>query len=177
MLRNAALTAAFFALTLPVTAYPLEDVLPATTRTCWERVYDAAHLAAHPAQKVVAVRMMFGGVDVGRKRNDPVPVDLYFNLRKRKADNPDPASYDYRLSAQCRAAGSGLRCVPEWDAGSWRIAKGQGGSLVLHNGGLIANPDNYDAEDIADDAVRIPARPDDRSWRLSPLPAASCRRT
>ncbi len=61
-----------------------------------------------------------------------------------------------------------MRCVPEWEAGRWRIERGPDGTLDVRNGGIVANPDPYDAEEIADGAVRIPAKPDDGVWRLMP---------
>lgn len=92
-------------------------------------------------------------------------VALYLNLRQRV--RPEQ-SFDYQLGGFCKASGQGLRCVPEWEAGSWRIERGPDGTLDLRNAGIVANPNPYDAEEIADGAVRIPARPDDGLWRLSP---------
>ena len=42
------------------------------------------------------------------------------------------------------------------------------GALDIRNGGIVANPNPYDAEEIADGAVKIPAKPDDGLWRLMP---------
>lgn len=144
-------------------ARPLERELPRGRQACWERSYDAAHLAAHPLQKVVRVRLLHLP---GSWREQPYGfyVQLSFKLRGSRSDK----AFDYQLGGFCKAAGNGLRCTPQWDAGAWRLSSAPGGALDVGNDGLIANPDPYDAEEIADDAVRIPAKPDDGVWRLTP---------
>ncbi|MGX1790431.1 hypothetical protein ACWIGM_27035 [Bosea sp. NPDC055332] len=146
-------------------ARPLERELPPTRAACWERVYDAGHLAAHPQQKVARIRLVHLPENWPEAGQGGFYVALYFNLRQRvKADQ----SFDYQLGGICKAAGQGMRCVPEWEAGSWRVERGPNGALDIRNAGITANPNPYDAEEIADGAVRIPAKPDDGLWRLSP---------
>lgn len=154
----------------PAAANPLERLLPSDREVCWERIYDTPHLIAHPAQKVIAVRLVSAPAAYTGRRFDYLPVTLSFNLRERRGTS-DPRDYDYSLVGLCRVAGKGLRCLTEYDAGSWRLEAGPAGSLDVRNGGMIANPSEHDAEEIADDAVRISARPDDGLWRLS---AAAC---
>jgi hypothetical protein len=149
----------------PAWARPLERELPPAKAACWERVYDAAHLASHPQQKVARIRLVHLPQNWSETGQGGFYVALYVNLRQRaKVDQ----SFDYQLGGICKAAGQGLRCVPEWEAGSWRIERGPNGALDIRNGGIIANPNPYDAEEIADGAVKIPAKPDDGLWRLSP---------
>lgn len=144
-------------------ARPLERELPPARAACWERAYDAAHLAAHPRQKVARIRLVHLPESWPEAARGSFYVALYLNLRERVK----PAqSFDYQLGGFCRASGQGLRCVPEWEAGSWRIERGPNGALDIRNAGIVANPNPYDAEEIADGAVRIPARPDDGVWRL-----------
>jgi len=52
--------------------------------------------------------------------------------------------------------------------------RGPDGTLDVRNGGIIANPSNYDSEDIADNAVKLPAKPYDGAWSLSPA-TGECR--
>jgi hypothetical protein len=146
-------------------ARPLEEELPLSRAACWERRYDEAHLAAHPHQKVARIRLVHLP---GTWRAEPsrgIYVALYVNLRRRVTAGP---GFDYQLGGFCRPRGQALHCIPEWEAGSWRLERGPQGTLDIRNGDLVANPNPYDAEEIADGAVPIPARPDDRVWRLRP---------
>ncbi len=146
-------------------ARPLERELPLKQEACWERHYDAAHLAAHPQQRVAQIRLVHLPESWHEAAQSGFYVALYFNLRQRSVAG---GRFDYQLGGFCKPQGEGLRCVPEWEAGSWRIERGPNGTLDLRNAGIVANPNPYDAEEIADGAVRIPARPDDGTWRLSP---------
>lgn len=159
------LTAAICCLAAFAQARPLERELPPARAACWERVYDAAHLASHPQQKVARIRLVHLPQNWPEAGQSGFYVALYVNLRQRvKVDQ----SFDYQLGGICKASGQSLHCVPEWEAGSWRIERGPSGALDIRNGGIIANPNPYDAEEIADGAVKIPAKPDDGLWRLSP---------
>lgn len=155
----------------PAGARPLESELPPKRAACWERSYDAAHLAARPLQKVSRIRLVHLPDDWKAEPSRGFYVVLYINLRQRAKAASD---YDYQISGFCKPRGQGVRCVPEWEAGSWHIERGPDGALDIRNGGIIANPNPYDAEEIADDAVRIPAKPDDGVWRLMPA-AGACR--
>ncbi len=145
-------------------ARPLERELPPDRSACWERLYDAAHLGAHPRQKVVEVKLVHiaGPGDADRAG---LYLQLYFNLRERRT-NPSGA-HDFKYGGFCRARGRVLRCEAEWAAGVFTIEAGAGG-LLVRNGGIVANPLEYDSEDIADGAVKIPAKPDDAAWALRP---------
>lgn len=155
---------------LPAASRPLESELPLKRAACWERSYDEAHLKAHPRQKISRIRLVHLPETWSGAPPESIFVMLYMNLRQRKPGN----DYDYQLSGFCKARGQGLHCVPEWEAGSWRIERGPQGTLDIRNNGIIANPNPYDAEEIADGAVTIPAKPDDGIWRLRPASGA-CR--
>ncbi len=152
-------------------ARPLEEELPPTRAACWERRYDEAHLAAHPQQKVARIRLVHLPDTWRAEPSRGIYVALYIKLRRRVNAG---AGYDYQLGGFCRPRGQGLHCVPEWEAGSWRLVQGPRGTLDIRNGDIVANPNPYDAEEIADGAVAIPARPDDRVWRLAPA-TGECR--
>jgi hypothetical protein len=154
-------------------ARPLEAELPRDRKACWERIYDAAHLAAHPWQKVVRIKLVHMPQSWREAEGGAFYVDLKMTLRKRR---PGGHAFDYSLGAVCKADGASLLCVNEWDAGSWRIERAAGGGLVVRNGGgIIMNPSPYDAEEVADGAAPVPAAPDDRAWALEPSPDAACR--
>lgn len=144
---------------------PLAGLLPPTREACFERHYDADHLARHPKQKVSALRLLHKPDSWSMEgRRQTLYVMIYFNLRERTTSG----RFDYQISGFCKPAGKMLRCEPEWEAGHWRLVAGPRGTLDIRNEGLIANPNPYDAEEIADGAVKIPAKPDDGLWRLSP---------
>ncbi|TCR68725.1 hypothetical protein [Bosea sp. BK604] len=151
-------------LALPAAGRPLERELPPKRDACWERVYDEAHLGAHPGQKVARIRLVHLPSRWADAQAHGFYVTLYINLRQHKA----ATGFDYQLGGFCKPSGEGLRCEPEWEAGTWRIERGPNGTLRVRNNGITANPNPYDAEEIADNAVRIPAKPDDGIWQLAP---------
>jgi hypothetical protein len=163
-MRRAAVVSALLIAALPATARPLESELPPKRDACWERSYDEAHLRAHPQQKVAKIRLVHKPGNWHAEPHAAVYIVLYFNLRQRMTTH----RFDYQLGGFCKLQDKGLRCVPEWDAGSWRLESGPQGALDIRNGGIVANPNPYDAEEIADGAVKIPAKPDDGLWRLMP---------
>lgn len=154
----------------PAAARPLESELPPRRAACWERSYDEAHLKVHPQQKISRIRLVHLPETWSGTPPQSIFVMLYMNLRQRRTGQ----DYDYQLSGFCKARGEGLHCVPEWEAGSWSIVRGPQGTLEIRNHGIVANPHPYDAEEIADGAATIPARPDDGVWRLRPASGA-CR--
>lgn len=154
----------------PAQARPLESELPLRRAACWERAYDEAHRKANPRQKIARIRLVHLPETWSGTPAQGIFVMLYMNLRQRTTSH----DYDYQLSGFCKARGQDLHCVPEWEAGSWRISRGPHGTLDIHNHGIVANPNPYDAEEIADGAVKIPAKPDDGVWRLQPASGA-CR--
>lgn len=163
-MRRAAALSALLVAASPTLARPLESELPAKRDACWERAYGEAHLRAHPQQQAAKIRLVHKPNTWQAEPHAAIYVALYFNLRQRTTTN----RFDYQIGGFCKPQGKGLRCVPEWDAGSWRLVSGPQGALDIRNGGIVANPNPYDAEDIADNAVKIPAKPDDGLWRLMP---------
>ncbi len=154
-----AVAAALLASAAAAEGRPLEAELPPRSAACWERVYGQAHLAAHPRRQVTRIRLV-GAPEPEADRG--VFVELQFALRKRANDR----AFDYKLDGFCRPSRGGLRCEPGWDAGVWRLERAEGGKLLVRNEGLAINPADYDAEDVADDAVRLPPKPDDQAWLL-----------
>lgn len=163
-MRRAAVVSALLVAAVPAMARPLERELPPKRAACWERSYDEAHLRTNPPQKVAKIRLVH---KPDTWRAEP-HVAVYFNLRQRTTTN----RFDYQLGGFCKPQGKGLSCVPEWDAGSWRLESGPQGTLDIRNGGITANPNPYDAEEIADNAVKIPAKPDHGLRRLMPASGA-----
>jgi hypothetical protein len=160
-----ALVLAFMA--APAFARPLEDELPVHSAACWQRTYDAAHLKAHPKQKVARIRL----AHTGGEADGTLYLALDINLRKRA----NYGAFDYVLGGYCKPDGAALTCVPEWDAGSFTIEKGPKQTLLVRNHHMVVNPSNYDSEDIADNAVDL-SRTDDAVWLLKPVYPENCER-
>lgn len=150
-------------------AAPLEKELPVGKDACWERIYDAAHLAAHPGQKVVNVKLI-KLAESPEKGTEA--ITLYFNLRKRGAESDN--GYDYSNTALCKPSGAGYSCIGEYKLGNFRIEAAPKGGLIVKNPGMWANPNPYDAEEKSKDAVSIPAKPDDGSWLLDRKTTENC---
>ena len=163
MLCRAILFAAVSA--LPASANEVEKILTAGGgNSCWERTYDAARLASHPKQQVVNIRLSAESQDDGS-----VVAQLGINLRQRTGEG---GKHDYTAFGYCKAKGARTTCSPEWDAGSFTIEMAKGGVLVK-NRGIIANPSNYDSEDISDKAVNL-GKSDDKAWLLQRSNDESC---
>jgi hypothetical protein len=168
---RALLAAALLAFAGTAAAAPLEKELPPGKDTCWDRWYDEAHLAKHPQQQVTAFRV----VRQGSAATDGIFVMLMFNLRKRThVEAPEERNFDYTTTAFCKASRSGLNCENEYGLGRFRVDPDRKGGLIVRNLGLMANPSNYDAEDISDNAVKIPAKPDDGAWAVSTINPVKC---
>jgi hypothetical protein len=131
--------------------------------TCWERIYDAPHLKAHPRQQVVGIRLLHLPSRWPRPASGATFVELELNLRAR-THGSDP--FDYGLGGFCQPSPGGLRCEPEWRAGSWRIERGAKGSLIVRNDDITVNPTPSAAEERSDDAVTLKAANDEAAWEL-----------
>lgn len=165
-LRLAAFSAlCVLSLTSPAAARPLEDELPLQGEACWQRIYDAAHLKAHPKQKVAHIRLAHRG----NSEDGTLYLSLDMNLRKRT----NTGKFDYVLGGYCKPSGTSLTCTPEWDAGTFSIEKGPKKTLLIHNHHMVVNPSNYDAEDIADKAVDL-SKSDDATWMLQLVYPENC---
>jgi hypothetical protein len=158
---------------VPVLAVPL--ILAATTvvmaespllpnrDTCWERIYADAHLKAHPRQQVVKIRLFHLPSRWPQPASGVTFVALEMNLRTRTHGGD---AFDYSLGGFCRPSPGGLRCEPEWRAGSWQIEPGAKGSLIVRNDDITVNPSASAGEERADNAVTLKAANDEAAWQL-----------
>lgn len=127
---------------------------------CFSRVYDDAHLRAHPAQNVTAMTML-------AYRPDWPGADasiLNFEARLRKGREP------LQFSGECRGAdGGGLACGIECDGGTFGIKPSGPGAMLVD---LPASPGLCDGGDNADGAG---FGADDRRFRLDRADMSACR--
>lgn len=168
----AAMLVALVAGVHPARGRGLEQELPTGSTACWSRAYDSAHFLAHPQQKVTAMALSKAAEEVER---GVIAVTLLVNLRDRvPAQAGEVRHYDYTMNAFCRAAGAALACENEYGLGGFRIERARGGILIRNPGRITLNPSNYDSEDISDNAVKVPARPDDGAWLLDSRSPRDC---
>jgi hypothetical protein len=130
---------------------------------CWERIYDDAHLKAHPRQQVVQIRLFHLPSRWPRPAPEVTFVALEMNLRARTHGSD---AFDYSLGGFCQPSGGGLLCKPEWRAGSWRIEPGANGSLIVRNDDITVNPSSSAAEERSEGAVTLKAADDEAAWQV-----------
>jgi hypothetical protein len=133
---------------------------------CWERIYDDAHLKAHPRQQVVRIRLFHLPSRWPQPSSGVTFVELEMNLRARTHGSD---AFDYSLGGFCKPSHGGLHCEPEWRAGTWQIERGANGSLTVRNDDITVNPSSSAAEERSADAVTLKAANDEAAWSLQPV--------
>lgn len=137
---------------------------------CFTRSYDAAHLKAHPAQRVTGLTLR-----LSYHRHDP---DANFPAGQRNYYFAAAASLrggTRRLvsSGECGADARGIRCTVECDGGGFALKREDAGSLLLDltTYGRLRLSRSCDEED----STELSAGADDRLFRLRPAAASVCR--
>jgi hypothetical protein len=171
----------------------IENMIAAQGKLCFARVYDAAHLGAHPRQKVERLFFMIGKGKGAAYWEDP-------NLRHSEAspnkhaspDAQDPERDSTHVAALFTLRGmkkpenvSGW-CYKSDDGVAGKASLQCGGECDHHIGGLRAEDDTHlildgvewgvlmdaEAEEAAQKALRL--GPDDQSFRLERRPIEEC---
>jgi hypothetical protein len=127
-----------------------------TRETCFERIYDAAHLTDHPQQRVRRIRLVARPHERGT-----ITAGLDVWLRG--------SGVRYAAYAICRSDQGRTTCRSEFDDRVWRIGQRGAETVLVENGNIWLNPWDYDAEDLSDRGTRLGAKPDDGSWLLSAI--------
>jgi hypothetical protein len=140
-----------------------ENQLLPNRDACWERIYDDAHLKAHPRQQVVRIRLFHLPSRWPQPASGVTFVALEMNLR---AHTHGGNAFDYSLGGFCHPSLGGLRCEPGWRVGTWQIERGDNGSLIIRNGDITVNPSSSAAEERSEGAVTLTASNDEAAWRL-----------
>lgn len=124
---------------------------------CFQRQYDAAHLAKHPQQQVVEIALTPAE---GQVVSTSLVVDIAVTLR---------AGDHYIGSAYCEPQGAGLSCGMEGDAGAFDLGLRKGGALLLTVSGLGMSFENDQG------FLTISGTSgDDRAFLMQPVAAADC---
>lgn len=137
----------------------LSGALFPSDASCYLRQYSAAHLAAHPDQRVTQIALGPWGPEWGNRRDLVLTVAIYLT------GNPQR----YSGVAYCRDAGPYLRCRMEGDAGSFALEAATGGALRMT---LTGDGIGFEGPR---DFVALSARTgDDRVFLIPPVPADAC---
>ncbi|MDX8498916.1 hypothetical protein RFM99_10820 [Mesorhizobium sp. VK4C] len=179
---GAALGAALFisGTALADNAPKLSELSPNGADACFGRVYDAAHLKAHPRQKVARIFFFYGHDPVSQPNEEPSTLgDAAYNgfltTTVRGAKKPEwAAGWCNKEDASDKA--SGIRCGMECDRTLASLKVDDKGRLILSN----VQPDVYlDAgaeEDLGKAKYDEQALgSEDDNFRLDPMPAATCK--
>lgn len=124
---------------------------------CFQRSYDAAHLASHPQQQVVAIALTPAE---GQTVSTSLVVDITVTLRDRAR---------YIGSAYCEPEALGLSCGMEGDAGAFELGLRDGGALLLTVSALGMSFENDDGFLTLSGTAG-----DDRAFLMQPVAAADC---
>jgi hypothetical protein len=153
----------------------LNAILPAQpgSKACYVRSYDAAHLRAHPRQRITAMKFLLAVQAYDPKpAKAEQPADLYYYTFSMSVSRRG----DRRLlhtSGDCMA-GEGISCVVDCDGGSVALDKmPPAGSLIV-----LMNNENgirmfHDCDD--EQGVLVKAGADDKIFRLDKAANDACK--
>ncbi len=185
MLIRLALAAAVSLATLSGNVMAQETPLPAhfpiDKEACFGRVYDTAHLARNPRQRVTAFHL-FRDLDPDQNTEDE-PITREEILKS------DAESKSFNLSAYVRFRnrkglfwnvlncnkldGKGMRCGIDCDGGNFD-AQAQQKNLIVSNNGFILVGGCGASDDENENRLFFSPGADDKTFRLEPLPVAQC---
>ncbi|RWD60324.1 MAG: hypothetical protein EOS36_21495 [Mesorhizobium sp.] len=182
MIGGAAFGAALFisGAALAEDAPKLTELSPNGADVCFGRIYDGAHLKAHPHQKVARIFFYYGHDPVSRPNEEPSALgDAAYNgfltTTVRGARKPEwAAGWCNKEDPGDKA--SGIRCGMECDRTLASLKVDDKGRLILSN----VQPDVYlDAgaeEDLGKAKYNEQALgSEDDNFRLDPMPADTCK--
>jgi hypothetical protein len=159
---------------------PLPSHLPLKTEACFGRAYDAAHLSAHPKQRVTSFYLVRQFKDDPNLEVDPTPeqewkeidgehgyvvVTAYVRFRDKKGV--------YSNGLTCRQNDGKVFCGIDCDGGSFNL-KPSGQSLLLENNGFVVVGGCGASEDERENEEYVRPGADDKTFRLDPKPFAAC---
>jgi hypothetical protein len=162
---------------------PLRERFQESESFCFGRDYDAAHLAKHPQQKVVSIRVGRLNPEAERRNSDqkwPDDVKLSVALTVKAATirrtltyacSPREASWECTAESVPDAASS---C----DGDTIHLARGRDDDILLINrkeGLPIDAPCQAKQKSEPNDDYQQATRSDDRTFRLVRMPIEACR--
>lgn len=160
---------------------PLPGHLPLRAEACFGRVYDAAHLRAHPKQRVTSFHLLRDFTPDNNAESEPqsreelldadgsdgiIGVTAYLRLRGRKG------VYSNHFSCRRNDKG-GVFCGIDCDGGSF-IARTSGNSLLIENQGFVVVGGCGASDEDNENPVSIRPGADDKTFRLDKQPLDQC---
>ena len=112
-------------------------------RPCYARMYDAAHLKAHPRQTVSAIEVGFDPKDAESDGNSPAKFVLRFGFQLKGSHKW------YGDAAYCAVKGTHFYCYLDADGGEFNLTP-HGDALrldVINRGGIDAGNNQINVED------------------------------
>jgi hypothetical protein len=178
-----ALLLAATALPLPASAQSRPPLFTADREACFGRVYDRAHLASHPQQKVTSVHILRSLGErpeaenwrpdqreqiINTFREDGrTNVSAFVNFRDRKAT--------FYNTLGCEKEGKdGAFCAIDCDGGSFRLTRESVNAVLLNNNGFVLIGGCGDDVEEGKEVFFSPGK-DDKVFRLENKPIAACR--
>jgi hypothetical protein len=159
---------------------PLPSHLPLKAEACFGRIYDAAHLSAHPKQRVTSFHIARQFREDPNLEVDPTPeqemkdidgehgrvlVTAYVRFRDKKGV--------YSNGLSCGQNDGKVFCGIDCDGGSFNL-KPSGQSLLLENNGFVVVGGCGASEDEQENEEYVRPGADDKTFRLDPKPFAAC---
>jgi hypothetical protein len=171
--------AATLALAIPAAA----QLFTAEQEACFGRVYDRAHLASHPSQKVTSLHVFRPVGDRPQaenwkpsrrdeaikqfRENGQAQVEAFVTFRDRKG-------YFHNWLTCNKETNAGARCYIECDGGSFDLRRESAGTVLLNNGGFVLVGGCGEDVEATEEVYFSPGQ-DDKMFRLEPKAAAVCR--
>ncbi|RWA62597.1 hypothetical protein [Mesorhizobium sp.] len=158
----------------------LTELSPNGADACFGRVYDAAHLKAHPKQKVARIFFYYGHDPVSRPNEEPstsggAAYDGFLTTTVRGTKKPEWAAGWCNRQSEDGKSGP-IHCGMECDRTLASLKVDDKGRLIVSN----VQPDVYlDAgaeEELGTAQYNKQALgSEDDNFRLDPMPAATCK--
>jgi len=155
----------------------------AEQEACFGRTYDAAHLKAHPKQKVASIHVL-RALERRRTAENWTPDERAESIRNFREDGQSnvtalvtfrdrKGAFHNHLVCD-KETRAGMNCMVECDGGSFRLARTGGNAVLLHNNGFVLL--GGCGEEVEDGArVHLSPGADDKVFRLDSQPVAACR--
>ncbi len=182
VLMLASVVTATVALSLPVGAQSRAPLFVADQEACFGRVYDRAHLARHPNQKVTSLHIFRYLAELPEAENWQASQRDEAITRFRKTELAwvqafvtfrDRTGYFHNWLTCRKEANDGAHCSVECDSGSFDLKRESPTTVLLHNNGFVL-VGGCGAEADEPEIDFIPGK-DDKVFRLEAKAAAICR--
>jgi hypothetical protein len=157
----------------------LPELSPNGADACFGRVYDAAHLKAHPKQKVARIFFLYGHDPVSRPNEEPMAnADTSYNgfltTTVRGAKTPQWAGGWCNHESEDGKSGP-IRCGMDCDRTMASLKLDDKGRLILTDVSSDLYLDAGSQDELGEDEYdRQALGSEDDNFRLDPMPAATC---